>query len=122
MDRRAFLVASGLLAMGPRLAAQAPGRRGTYRVGVTDWNLRLEGDPASALATARAQLADRNAVGLALGDRERAHDHLLEQGVGRAFGSQRPRALPAGQTCHKLRLGCSDWQLGKDPAFGEQGV
>jgi L-ribulose-5-phosphate 3-epimerase len=51
MDRRAFLVASGLLALGPRLAAQAqspPRGRATFRVGVTDWNLRLEGDPASA--------------------------------------------------------------------------
>jgi L-ribulose-5-phosphate 3-epimerase len=48
MDRRAFLVASGLLALGPRLAAQAPAGPGKFRVGVTDWNLRLEGDPASA--------------------------------------------------------------------------
>ena len=54
MDRRAFLVASGLLALGPRLAAQAPAPgRVKFRVGVTDWNLRLEGDPqASALAKA----------------------------------------------------------------------
>jgi L-ribulose-5-phosphate 3-epimerase len=52
MDRRAFLVASGLLALGPRLAAQAPGRP-TFKVGVTDWNLRLEGKPESA-ALARA--------------------------------------------------------------------
>jgi sugar phosphate isomerase/epimerase len=48
MDRRAFLVASGLLALGPRLAAQAPAGPGKFRVGVTDWNLRLEGNPASA--------------------------------------------------------------------------
>jgi sugar phosphate isomerase/epimerase len=50
MDRRAFLVANGLLALGPRLAAaaQSPGGQGKFRVGVTDWNLRLEGNPTSA--------------------------------------------------------------------------
>jgi L-ribulose-5-phosphate 3-epimerase len=47
MDRRAFLVAGGLLALAPRLAAQSASRA-KFKVGVTDWNLRLEGDPASA--------------------------------------------------------------------------
>jgi sugar phosphate isomerase/epimerase len=47
MDRRAFFIAGGLLALGPRLAAQAAGRV-KFKIGVTDWNLRLEGNPQSA--------------------------------------------------------------------------
>lgn len=52
MDRRAFLVAGGLLALGSRLTAQTASQA-KFKVGVTDWNLRMEGNPASAaLATA----------------------------------------------------------------------
>jgi L-ribulose-5-phosphate 3-epimerase len=95
MDRRGFLVASGLLALGPRLAAQAPSRA-KFKVGVTDWNLRLEGNPESV---ALAKACGFDGVQVSLSNRPSGTDWVGPAVLDQLAAQSKTQGVPLTSVC-----------------------
>lgn len=95
MDRRAFFVAGSLLALGPRLATQASGRV-KFRVGVTDWNLRLEGNPQSV---ALAKACGFDGVQVSLSNRPSGTDWVGPAVLDQMVAESKKQGVPISSVC-----------------------
>ena len=97
MERRAFLIASGLLALSSRLSARAqvPGPA-KFRIGVTDWNLRLEGDPASA---ALAKACGFDGVQVSLSNRPSGTDWVGPAVLDRMVAESKQHGVALTSVC-----------------------
>jgi L-ribulose-5-phosphate 3-epimerase len=95
MDRRAFFVAGGLLALGPRLAVQASSPV-KFRVGVTDWNLRLEGNPQSV---ALAKACGFDGVQVSLSNRPSGTDWVGPAVLDQMVAESKTQGVPLASVC-----------------------
>ena len=95
MDRRAFFLAGGALLMAPRLAAQTVGGV-KFRIGVTDWNLRLEGNPASV---ALAKACGFDGVQVSLSNRPSGTDWLGPAVLDQMVAESKKQGVPITSVC-----------------------
>jgi L-ribulose-5-phosphate 3-epimerase len=95
MDRRAFFLAGGALLMAPRLAAQTVGGV-KFKIGVTDWNLRLEGNPASV---ALAKACGFDGVQVSLSNRPSGTDWLGPAVLDQMVAESKKQGVPITSVC-----------------------
>ena len=103
LTRRGLLRNAGLLAgagLLPARPAGASAQAGTpgvkFRFGVTDWNLRLEGDPK---AVALAKACGFDGVQISLSNRPSGRDFLGPEVLDQFVAESRRLALPLASVC-----------------------